>query len=194
MGTQSIGTFFAVKPKLSRAPTRAENDSSGPPSSSNAPASLCHLNPNPPVAEVIDVDSAPDVSAGPNVDLPPHTLESDPHQVLLAQLRAVISTLPTTIPLGCETDLIASFSSNAVTLIGPGQDTWEEVIHGQIDRLMYDGGRPKNSLELSLSVRRGELGMNGFANWLETCFFELGIGLGMLEMRIERIIQAMVLL
>jgi hypothetical protein len=106
----------------------------------------------------------------------------------------VISTLPTTIPLGCETDLIASFSSNAVTLIGPGQDTWEEVIHGQIDRLMYDGGRPKNSLELSLSVRRGELGMNGFANWLETCFFELGIGLGMLEMRIERIIQAMVLL
>jgi hypothetical protein len=59
---------------------------------------------------------------------------------------------------------------------------------------MYDGGRSKNSVELAQSIRRGEMGMTGLANWFERCFFGLDISLGMLEPRIERLIQAMHLL
>jgi hypothetical protein len=59
---------------------------------------------------------------------------------------------------------------------------------------MYEGGRPKNSIELSQSVRRGEIGMAGLAKWLERCFFGLHIPLGMLEPWIEHLIEAMCLL
>ncbi|KAJ6616154.1 hypothetical protein B0H10DRAFT_1949362 [Mycena sp. CBHHK59/15] len=59
--------------------------------------------------------------------------------------------------------------------------------------LSFTAGDKKGS-QLSQIIRRGELGMTGFANWVESCFFELGIPLGMLEPRIDRIIQAMVLL
>lgn len=128
-------------------------------------------------SHIIDVGSIPDPSG-----------QSDPRKVILAQLHVVISTLPSTIPLACDSNLIASFSGNPVPLVAPNQDPWEDVIHGIIDSLMYDGGRSKNSLELSLSIRRGELGMAGLANWMEKCFFELGISLGMLEPRIEHLI------
>ncbi|KAJ7936804.1 hypothetical protein B0H13DRAFT_1852875 [Mycena leptocephala] len=134
-------------------------------------------------SHIINVDSIPNPSG-----------QSDLRKVILAGLHVVISTLPSTIPLACDSDLIASFSGNPVPLVAPNQDTWEDVIHRIIDSLMYDEGRSKNNLELSLSIRRGELGMAGLANWMEKCFFELGISLGMLESRIERLIQAMVLL
>ncbi|KAJ6632294.1 hypothetical protein B0H10DRAFT_1937946 [Mycena sp. CBHHK59/15] len=66
-------------------------------------------------------------------------------------------------------DLLASFAADPVTLIGPGQDAWEDVIHGMFDRLLYEGGRLRNGIEISQFIRRGEMGMGRFANWLEKC-------------------------
>jgi hypothetical protein len=136
------------------------------------------------VSDIIDVNSLD------SIPVPPGTLELETRQ-LLARLGLVISGLPSTIPLVSDTDPILSFSVNPVTLVGPGQDAWEDVIHGKIDSLMYKGGRPKNSIELSQSVRRREIGMAGLAKWLERCFFGLHIPLGMLKPRIERLIEAM---
>ncbi|KAJ7811049.1 hypothetical protein B0H14DRAFT_3755845 [Mycena olivaceomarginata] len=107
------------------------------------------------MSDIIDVDSPPD-----GISTPLRTPESDT-QHLLTRLRLVISALPSTIPLATDTDLISSFTVNPVTLVGPGQDPWEDVIHQKIDSLMYDGGRSKNSVELAQSIRRGEMGMTG---------------------------------
>jgi hypothetical protein len=137
------------------------------------------------VPDIIDIDSIQnDVT---------RTTVSDTHQ-LLRRLSLATSTLPSTIPMASDTDLIASFSVDPVSLIAPGQDPWEDVLHDKLDALMYAGGRSKNSLELSQSIRRGELGMTGVTRWFEKSLFELNIPLGMLEPRIERIIQAMLLL
>ncbi|KAF7360931.1 hypothetical protein MSAN_01123100 [Mycena sanguinolenta] len=184
-GTKDIKSYFNFKPK---APRTSAPPAAATPSGSQGPIPLQPAPPSPVL--VIDDDFAPD--ATPVADA--ETTTSDPRKVLLARLRLVISTLPPTIPLASESDPIASFAINPVTLVGTGQDPWEDVIHGAIDSLMYDGARSKNSLELSRSIRRGENGMSGLADWMEKCFFVLQIPLGMLEPRIERLIQAMLLL
>ncbi|KAJ6583650.1 hypothetical protein B0H10DRAFT_1962136 [Mycena sp. CBHHK59/15] len=114
--------------------------------------------------------------------------------IMLQQLRLAISTLPLGIPLATATDLIATFAVDPVTLVGPGQDAWEDVIHNIFDVLMYDKGQLRNTLQLSQFIRRGDLGMVGFVNWLEKCLFVLNISANLVESRIERITQAMILL
>ncbi|KAJ6583712.1 hypothetical protein B0H10DRAFT_2234749 [Mycena sp. CBHHK59/15] len=185
--TRPITNYFSSKPAV----TSTSTPSTTPASLNSVPVS--DPTPSASTSRIIDVDLLVD-DVGFDSDLPPHPMDSDPRGALLSRLRIAISTIPSTIPLGCDTDHLASFSVNPVTLVGPGQDPWEDVVHGVIDAIMYDGGRSKDTVQLSQIIRRGELGMTGFANWVESCFFELGIPLGMLEPRIDRIIQAMVLL
>ncbi|KAJ6459302.1 hypothetical protein C8R45DRAFT_942329 [Mycena sanguinolenta] len=184
-GTKDIKSYFNSKPKVPVARTSAHTTAAG----SHIPTPP-HLAPSSLILVIDDDDDVADATPIADAD----ALTSDPRNVLLARFRLVISTLPPTIPLASDSDPITSFAINPATLVGPGQDPWEDVIHRAIDSLMYDGGRSKNSLELSHSIRRGENGMSGLANWMEKCFFDLHISLGMLEPRIERLIQAMLFL
>ncbi|KAJ6549197.1 hypothetical protein B0H10DRAFT_2242974 [Mycena sp. CBHHK59/15] len=107
---------------------------------------------------------------------------------------AVISTLPSSVPAAQNGDLISTFAVDPTTPILPGQDAWEDVIHGLFNCLLLNGAHHKNTVELSGVIRRGPLGMNGFFSWLEICFNQLHISPAMVENRVERIIQAMMLL
>jgi hypothetical protein len=127
-------------------------------------------------------------------DIAPPPIDLDPRGIMLRQLRLAISTLPLSIPPATATDLIATFAVDPVTLVRPGQDAWEDVIHDIFDVLVYDEGRSRNALQLSQFIRRGDLGMVGFVNWLEKCLFVLNISANLVESRIERITQAMILL
>ncbi|KAK6977174.1 hypothetical protein R3P38DRAFT_3377681 [Favolaschia claudopus] len=129
-----------------------------------------------------------------STSVPNRTDASDERRTILTRLRSTISTLPLTIPVASDDDLTAPFAVDPTTLIAGSEDPWEDILHGILDRLMYDGGRSKNSLELSHSVRRGDLGMACLATWIEKCLYDINVPLGNLEPRIERIIQAMVLL
>ncbi|KAJ6616569.1 hypothetical protein B0H10DRAFT_1949035 [Mycena sp. CBHHK59/15] len=189
--TKQITNYFSTKP------SRTVTSTLVPPTTQTSLSSNSEPVPNP--APIFPTSRIPDVELPMNgvaLDLNPlrRPISTDPCGALLGRLRVTISTLPTTIPIACDTDLLAQFSVNPVMLIGCDQDPWEDVIHRMIDTFTYEGGRPRDSLQLSQFIRRGELGMTGFANWVESCFFQLNIPLGMLEPRIDHIIHAMILL
>ncbi|KAJ6591978.1 hypothetical protein B0H10DRAFT_1960652 [Mycena sp. CBHHK59/15] len=102
-------------------------------------------------------------------------------EILLSRLQAVISTLPSSVPAAQNGDLISTFAVDPTTLILPGQDAWEDVIHGLFNCLLLNGAHHKNTVELSGVIRRGPLGMNGFFSWLEICFNQLHISPAMVE-------------
>ncbi|KAK6977813.1 hypothetical protein R3P38DRAFT_2809893 [Favolaschia claudopus] len=193
--TRAITSFFAPKTKSLPAESSLVSATRATDVECHTPNIPSSSSSSPPV-ECLTHDSQPtsqDVECIAH-DIP--ELESFPNEarVLLARLRSVILTLPSTVGVAENTDILASFAVDPTTLVQPGQDAWEDVIHDEIDTLMYDGGRSKNNVELSQSIRRGELGMLCLADWLEKCLFQLKIPLGMLERRIERLIDAMVLL
>ncbi|KAJ7187789.1 hypothetical protein C8R46DRAFT_1241005 [Mycena filopes] len=155
------------------------------------PRALAHSSPAAPEASssrIIDVDAVADQPA--SVVGPISGLRED----ILARLRAAITTLPQSVPVATEADLLALFAVNPVTLVQPDTDPWEEFIHDNFDTFLLDGPRHKTTIELSELIRRGELGMEGFLIWLQRCFFELHISPEMVEDRIARIIHAMVFL
>ncbi|KAJ6595272.1 hypothetical protein B0H10DRAFT_1960549 [Mycena sp. CBHHK59/15] len=156
--TRPITNYFSSKPAVASTST----PSTTPASSNSVPVS--DPTPSASTSRIIDVDLLVD-DVGFDSDLPPHPMDIDPHSALLSRLHIAISTIPSTIPLGCDTDHLTSFSVNPVMLVGPGQDPWEDVVHGVIDAIMYDGGRSKDTVQLSQIICRGELGMTGFANW-----------------------------
>lgn len=123
-----------------------------------------------------------------NVGLKHHQVQTRTHD-----LRSRVPSV-TTVPLASPSDPLAAFAVDPVPLIAPGQDAWEDVILDMFTPLLYENGRPRNGVELSQIIRRGDLGMGGFANFIERCLFVLNIPPGNFEMRIERIVQAMLLL
>ncbi|KAJ6619261.1 hypothetical protein B0H10DRAFT_2189109 [Mycena sp. CBHHK59/15] len=193
--TKPLTSFFALKPRVP-----AASSSGNPPTASSStktavPALPLPLPPNVATSSsVIDVDLLSDDHPALGLDIAPNPVESDPCRALLTWLHTAISTLPTTTPVALDNDLLTTFSVNPTTLIAPSQDPWEDVLHGLIDSFTYEGGKPRSTTQLSTLIRRGDLGMNGFAKWIEACFFELNIPLGALEMRVEHMIHAMILL
>ncbi|KAJ7906531.1 hypothetical protein B0H13DRAFT_2333370 [Mycena leptocephala] len=178
---RQITSFFGGGSSRPRQSSSTAGDSS---SAVAGPSSLAVSS-----SAIIDVDAD---SLGMDSDINPPPIDS--RGILLRRLQVVISTLPSGIPLASASDLLASFAVDPITLVGPGQDAWEDIIHGMFDRLTYEGGRPRNAIEISQIIRRGEMGMDAFAIWLEKCFFALNISAAMVEDRIERIIQGMLLL
>ncbi|KAJ6583761.1 hypothetical protein B0H10DRAFT_1949697 [Mycena sp. CBHHK59/15] len=179
--SKQITSFFTQWP---RAPPPPD-----PPATASAAA---HPHTKSASGFIIDVDELPDSSGSvpPLVPLPGEDLG----EILLSRLQAVISTLPSSVPAAQNGDLISTFAVDPTTLILPGQDAWEDVIHGLFNCLLLNGAHHKNTVELSGVIRRGPLGMNGFFSWLEICFNQLHISPAMVENRVERIIQAMMLL
>ncbi|KAJ6550561.1 hypothetical protein B0H10DRAFT_2379639 [Mycena sp. CBHHK59/15] len=205
--TPLISSFFAAQPPripLAHAPPIASTSRSN-----NTASTTSKFDSGPvsdstnatPTATIIHIDVAPDEHATYfDSDIPPHPMDLDTRTILLRRLQITVSTLPVTVPLGCNTDLLAAFCVDPVTLVGREKDAiasaWEDVIHDILDTLTWskDERRYRTSIELSHLIKRGELGMMAFSTWVEKCFFGLNIDAGMMESRLERVIQAMILL
>ncbi|KAJ6583683.1 hypothetical protein B0H10DRAFT_2339210 [Mycena sp. CBHHK59/15] len=186
--TKPLTSFFALKPRVP-----AASSSGNPPTASSSTKTAVPALPRTSayalggkIPILADQPIFVRTDFGRMSAIFPNPVESDPRRVLLTRLRTAISTLPTTTPVAFDNDLLATFSVNPTTLIAPSQDPWEDVLHGLIDSFTYEGGKPRSTIQLSTLIRRGDLGMNGFAKWIEACFFELNIPLGALEMRVER--------
>lgn len=123
-----------------------------------------------------------------------HTELPAPHlhrHALVQKLYDLTSCLPDTIPIAGETDVLACFKDDPCNAILPGEDPWETHIDPQLNRVIGFGKTPQ---EIALFIRRGRLGMDGFCAWIEICVSDLNIQPHMLELRLERVFEAMKLL
>ncbi|KAJ6518457.1 hypothetical protein DFH09DRAFT_1098529 [Mycena vulgaris] len=150
-----VDSFFGARPARPLPPARPGQSSSaiaGPSSAVARPSSLAVST-----TGIIDAD-ADDSGMDSDIVLP--QMDLDPHGILLHHLRVVISTLLSSIP--SASGLLASFAADPVALVGPGQDAWEDVIHGMFNGLFYEGARCRNGIDgsammLVMKMREGAL-------------------------------------
>ena len=118
---------------------------------------------------------------------------SDPagtaHVTLLSRLRILTANLPLSVPVGCQGEPLACFAVDPEDLVQAGQDAWEDVVDPTFNQVIGFG---RTTVEIAGFIRRGEYGMDGFCNWTESCLERLNIAPPLLEMRLERVVQAMI--
>jgi hypothetical protein len=110
---------------------------------------------------------------------------------LLSRLNALVASLPVSIPIGKRDEPLACFATNPQDLVLPSQDAWEDVIDPTFNCVVGFG---KSTPEIAALIQCGKYGMDGFCKWTTACIKQLGIPLSVLEMRLERVMQAMVLM
>jgi hypothetical protein len=113
-----------------------------------------------------------------------------PTSTLFRSLRNCIATLPATIPLASKADLLARFSGDPTLEVEAGGDPWESL--DPVLNIVIGYGASVG--EIAKIIRRGDHGMDGMYKWLEKCVVELKVDEGLLEMKVQRLIDAMVLL
>ena len=120
----------------------------------------------------------------------PRTADPLPTSALFQSLRNCIATLPTMVPLASKADLLARFSGDPMLEVEAGEDPWESL-----DRaLNIVIGYGASVGEIAGIIRRGDYGIDGMYQWLKKCVVELKVDEGLLEMKIQRLIDAMILL
>lgn len=112
-------------------------------------------------------------------------------KTLLQRLRELTSQLPSSVLVADGSDILAYFSKNPCASILPEQDAWEDLIDPALNRIFGFGKQPD---EIAQFIRRGPLGMDGFCSWIETCITDLKVKPALLEMRLERVFNAIKLL
>ena len=150
-------------------------------SSSTAPASLIPrlLVPS---EEPINVDSFPDIAT---TSMPSGHSAVDN---LLNRLRVLTSNLPDSVLVAGPEDIFACFAHDPCTEVEEGQDPYEVTV----DRTLSNAvGYEKQADDVAQLIRRGPLGMDAFCTWIEICLVNLGIAPGLLEMRVQRVCEAM---
>ena len=131
---------------------------------------------------VIELDGSPSP--------PPMIAPSSSTTSLLSELERVSVSLPLSTPEGTEMDILARFSVDPVLELEAGDDAWEmadRALNGVI-------GYGKTVEEIATIIRRGPLGMDGLCRWLKILVSELQVDEVLLEGKIKRLIDAMVLL
>lgn len=109
--------------------------------------------------------------------------------VLLSRLRALTVNLPLSVPIGYQGEPLACFAVNPELLVQPGQDAWEDVVDPTFNQVIGFG---RTTIEIAGFIRRGQYGMDGFCNWTAACLESLKISPSLLEMRLDRVMQAMI--
>ena len=139
--------------------------------------------------DVIDVDA----------NLPPSSCNrtgvsatSSTHP-LITHLCTLSSRLPEIVPIGQESDPLAVFSGDPRDLIvaDSDDDLWESVIDPTLNRVIGFGISTRQIADI---IRRGPFGIDGFCQWIKICTVELKISPALLEMRLERVSDALKLL
>jgi hypothetical protein len=136
-----------------------------------------------PAAAPAAVTTVIDVDAHPESDNNSHPTR------MLARLRALTVSLPSSVPVGTSAEPLGCFASDPQLLLLPGQDTWEDVIDPTYNRVLGFG---KTTVEISGIIRRGKFGMDGVCNWTQSCIKKLDIAPALLEMRLDRLMQAII--
>ena len=113
-----------------------------------------------------------------------------PPSPLFQRFRTVINTLPHTVPVAVSTDSFACFSGNPIIELGADEDAWE-VVDKALNRVIGYGVSVES---VSRLIRRGDLGIDGLYRWLRICVTDLKIEEALLESKIGRLIDAMVML
>lgn len=151
-----------------------------PAASSKSTNSLSTTASVPSTETIIDVESVT-----PTHDRP---TQMAPSQGLIHRLCTLVASLPSSIPVACPSDVLARFAQDPRNEIEEGEDPYEAVI----DRALSNAiGYEKQAVDVAEIIRRGALGMDGFCEWVKICVFDLNVPVSLLELRLERICEAM---
>jgi hypothetical protein len=117
-------------------------------------------------------------------------VHQSPPSALFQSLRNCIDTLPTTVEIASKTDLLAHFSGDPVLEIEEGSDPWENL-DPALNIVVSYGASVR---EIAGIIRRGDYGMDGMYRWLKKCVAVLKVDEALLEMKVQCLIDAMILL
>ena len=124
------------------------------------------------------------------VDREPALVHHSPPSALFQSLRNCIDTLPTTVESASKTDLLARFSGDPTLEVEEGSDPWESLDPA----LNIVVGYGASVEEIAGIIRRGDYGMDGMYRWLKKCVMVLKVDEALLEKKVQRLIDAMILL
>lgn len=175
-----MDTYFTPKPKP---------PSTVPPLSASSSSHTPTLNTTSDIV-VIDIDSL-DIDLDLIATDPVRDTSQTPQAALLHRLWTLTTTLPLSVPLATPDDVLAAFSSDPRAAVEEGEDLYEQVVNPALHNAV---GYNMVVIDVAQLIRRGPLGMDGFYRWIEICLVEAGIEYGMLEVRVERVCDAMKLL
>lgn len=104
---------------------------------------------------------------------------------ILSDFRARIDSLPETVPIAPPDHPLARFSGDPTGSVPDGEDAWE-IWNPQLDTILQ-----RSPDELRSLVVRGEHGLHGLCSLLEYLARYHGIGGGLLEGKVMRLMNAM---
>jgi hypothetical protein len=110
---------------------------------------------------------------------------------LVSRLRTASARLPESVPVGQYSDPFAVFSGDPRDSIVANDDPWESVIDPCLNRVIGFG---VSTHQIADIIRRGPFGIDGFCRWIEICMLDLKISPELLEMKLERVFDALNLL
>jgi hypothetical protein len=108
---------------------------------------------------------------------------------LLKSLQQAVNTLPHEVPEAVATDALAAFS--AAPAVDPDDEEGPfRAIDSALNRVIGFGA---TSTSLKPLIRRGHFGMDGVFKYLRSCIEDIEIEPCLLEGKIERLVEAMIL-
>jgi hypothetical protein len=144
------------------------------------------------VSPALTINSATAPEPGPSNPLftpPPNASNIEPMPLFMVQFNSVAASLPPTIPLAEDGDVLAKFSHPSELLVGEGtsvDDLWEEVVNPLLHYISW----AMSDDELRAIIRRGVKGVDGFGSFV-MFWIGKGISASLFESRVERITQIM---
>ena len=94
------------------------------------------------------------------------------------------------VPYGIDSDDLAIFAGSPRAHIQQDDEAWENL-DPLLNQVVGYGATPET---ISQRIRRGKFGMDGMYTWPKVCIEELNVSEGLLEGKIERLIDAMLIL
>ena len=94
------------------------------------------------------------------------------------------------VPYGVDSDDLAIFAGSPHAHIQQDDEAWENL-DPLLNQVVSYGATPET---ISQRIRRGKFGMDGMYTWPKVCIEELNVSEGLLEGKIERLIDAMLIL
>lgn len=108
---------------------------------------------------------------------------------LFLRFQSHIRGLPSTVQDGVVGEPLAEFSGHLRLHIQDDMEDWE-CLDPLLNRVI---GADVKTVDIATFIRCGRLGMDGLFAWLLACVNDLKLSEGLLEGKIERLVEAMVL-
>ena len=118
-------------------------------------------------------------------------LEPSAAKQLLERLYALTSTLPASITMAGVRDVLVCFAVDPCCELDDGDDLYKVCVDHTLSNAV---GYEKGVVEVAHIIHQGALGMDSFCKWIQICLVNVGIAVALLEVRVERVCDAMKLL